>query len=379
MEDLHAVLDAAGSSNPVIFGAHEGSTMAALFAASYPERTRALVLFHARADGSTYRTDPQSAQEFLARLRDGWGVQEWCDVLFREVWPSLAANEEDRRWFANSVRLGATPAVAYALNRAFVETDLRDVLPAVHVPTLLFYRSLPEEEEATMDVASRIPARRRCAYPAPTRQRSSSRPRSQTRSSGSFAGEEALGVPESVLEDCRFHRHRRLNGSRRQDRRPRLARAAVPPSAVGPPAARPLPRPRARHGRRRVLRDLRRPGTRDPGSASDRRRGPRRSASKRESGSTSESARSTRARSSGLAVNIGARVASNAGAGEVLALADRPGLVAGSGMSLEDRRHPRAQGEYPGAGSSSRSQPQTPDVPPLAPRSATDVPAADRE
>ena len=53
MEDLHAVLDAAGSSNPVIFGAYEGSTMAALFAASYPERTRALVLFHARADGSS--------------------------------------------------------------------------------------------------------------------------------------------------------------------------------------------------------------------------------------------------------------------------------------------------------------------------------------
>ena len=158
MEDMHAVLDAAGSSNPVIFGAHEGSTTAALFAASYPERTRALVLFHARADGSTYRTDPQSAQEeFLAGLRDGWGVQEWCDVLFREVWPSLAANEDDRHWFANSVRLGASPAVAYALNRAFVETDLRDVLPAVHAPTLLLYRSLPEEEEATMDVASRIP------------------------------------------------------------------------------------------------------------------------------------------------------------------------------------------------------------------------------
>src|SRR5215204_6495694 len=118
MEDLHAVLDAAGSSSPVIFGAHEGSTMAVLFAASYPERTRALVLFHARAKGSTFRTDAESAPHYLARIRQGWGVREWCDEIFIEVWPSLAASEDDRRWFANSMRVGASPAVAYALNRA---------------------------------------------------------------------------------------------------------------------------------------------------------------------------------------------------------------------------------------------------------------------
>jgi class 3 adenylate cyclase/pimeloyl-ACP methyl ester carboxylesterase len=157
MEDLHAVLDAAGSSSPVIFGAQEGSTMAVLFAALYPERTRALVLFHARAMGHTnYPPDANLARQYLAGIREGWGVQEWCDELFMEAWPSLAASEDDRRWFANSLRVGASPAVAYALNRAYHETDLRDVLPAVHVPTLLLYRALPEEEAATMDVASQI-------------------------------------------------------------------------------------------------------------------------------------------------------------------------------------------------------------------------------
>ena len=49
MEDLRAVLDAAGASNAVVFGSHEGSCMAALYAATYPERTRALALFHPRA------------------------------------------------------------------------------------------------------------------------------------------------------------------------------------------------------------------------------------------------------------------------------------------------------------------------------------------
>jgi pimeloyl-ACP methyl ester carboxylesterase len=83
MEDLHAVLDAAGSSSPVIFGAQEGSTMAVLFAALYPERTRALVLFHARAMGHTnYPPDANLARQYLAGIREGWGVQEWCDELF---------------------------------------------------------------------------------------------------------------------------------------------------------------------------------------------------------------------------------------------------------------------------------------------------------
>src|SRR6476660_3221925 len=57
MEDLHTVLDAAGSPHPVILGAHEGGGMAVLFAATYPERTRALVLFHAQANDDQGRTE----------------------------------------------------------------------------------------------------------------------------------------------------------------------------------------------------------------------------------------------------------------------------------------------------------------------------------
>jgi class 3 adenylate cyclase len=174
--------------------------MAVLFAASYPERTRALVLFHAMAKGEGIESE--AVRQELAQLREGWGTQEWCDELLTWGCPSLAENEEDRRWFANSLRTGASPAVAYALNRAFNETDLRDVLPAVRVPTLLLYRNVYETE--TTELASHIPDAR------------------MMRVSGNdyfgiflsldiadeidrfVAGEEAPSVPESVLATVMF-------------------------------------------------------------------------------------------------------------------------------------------------------------------------------
>ena len=156
MEDLRAVLDAVGSSSAVVFGAHEGCAMAALYAATYPERTRALVLFHpvAHAPG----TEDREVQQELSEVREQWGVQAWCDELLRSGCPTLYANVDDRRWFANWLRVGASPAVAYALNRAFQETDLREVLPAVRVPRLVLYRQAPfDTEDEALDVAAQIP------------------------------------------------------------------------------------------------------------------------------------------------------------------------------------------------------------------------------
>ena len=200
MEDLHAVLDAAESSQPVIFGAHEGGGMAVLFAATYPERTRALVLFHAQAKSDDVGTEP--ALEELARLRDGWGTQEYTDELLAMGCPSLAADEESRRWFANSLRVGASPAVAYALNRAFTETDLRDVLPAVHVPTLLLHRSV--EEEATMEVASLVPGARTMRVSGSDYFGIFLSPDIVDEIERFVAGERAPEIPESVLATVMF-------------------------------------------------------------------------------------------------------------------------------------------------------------------------------
>jgi class 3 adenylate cyclase len=156
MEDLRAVLDAVGSSSPVVFGAHEGCGMATLFAATYPERTRGLVLFHPRLKGKG--TDDREVQQVLSELREGWGTRAWCDELLKIGSPTLYANEDHRRWFSNWLRVGASPSDAYALNRAHAETDLTEVLPAVRVPTLILYRKgrLGAEQDA-LDVAARIP------------------------------------------------------------------------------------------------------------------------------------------------------------------------------------------------------------------------------
>jgi len=156
MDDVRAVLDAVGSSNTVLLGSHDGCSMAALFAATYPERTRALVLFQPIVHFP--QEDIEGYETALAKLRDDWGTQAHSDEMLAWHAPSLSESEEERLWFANWVRVGASPAVAYAMNRAWIETDLRDVLPAVRVPTLVLYREGSYYAPLSLDVANRIPS-----------------------------------------------------------------------------------------------------------------------------------------------------------------------------------------------------------------------------
>jgi class 3 adenylate cyclase/pimeloyl-ACP methyl ester carboxylesterase len=161
MEDVRAVLDAVGSSSAVILGAYDGCAMAALYAATYPERTPALVLF--QPDDSTGAgVIPDEEQEFLVRLREEGWTQPFCDELLEEICPTLYADPANRVWFANWLRVGASPAVAYALNRARWETDLRDVWAAIRVPTLVFHRGAGGREYAGV-VVSHIPGARETA------------------------------------------------------------------------------------------------------------------------------------------------------------------------------------------------------------------------
>jgi len=156
MDDVRAVLDAVGSSSAVLLGSHDGCSMAALYAATYPERTRALVLFHPVAHDPDAQTE--EARDELARLRETWGTQELADEILAEGSPSLAGDPAFREWFTNWLRVGASPSVAYALNRAWYDTDLRDVLPSIRVPTLVFYRDV--HADLARDVADRIPGAR---------------------------------------------------------------------------------------------------------------------------------------------------------------------------------------------------------------------------
>jgi class 3 adenylate cyclase/pimeloyl-ACP methyl ester carboxylesterase len=155
MEDVRAVMRAVGSERAAIFGSHEGCLMATLFAATYPENTMALALFHPSLP--EYEGPPEE----LISLRERWGTNEFCRELLEVSCPTLAASEEGRTWFANWLRVGASPAMGYELNRAFFETDLRDVYAAVRVPTVVLYRdTVPPTPEESLAVAALIPEAR---------------------------------------------------------------------------------------------------------------------------------------------------------------------------------------------------------------------------
>jgi class 3 adenylate cyclase/pimeloyl-ACP methyl ester carboxylesterase len=161
MEDMRAVLESVGSERAVVFGSHEGGHMASLYAATYPESTDALVLFQfsARGEGSD-SVYWQRAREELTR----WGTQEYADQMLAEICPTLLRSVADRLWFANVLRVGASPEIGYALNMTYADSDVRGVLPTIRVPTLVLYRSARLREEAE-DAVARIPNARLAEIP----------------------------------------------------------------------------------------------------------------------------------------------------------------------------------------------------------------------
>jgi pimeloyl-ACP methyl ester carboxylesterase len=268
MEDLHAVLDAAGSEKAVILASHEGCGMAALFAATYPERVSALALFHPAVRGLV-DDDPDEAAAQLRDLRDRWGTQEFADELLRELCQTLYASEEERRLFANYLRVGASPAVAYALNRAFNDTDLSDLLPAVRVPALILYRAL--EREPSIEVANRIPGAQATQVSGSDYLEIFLSPELVDEIELFVAGVAPPAVPERVLATVMFTD---IVGSTEHvaelgDGGSRPAGASSRARAAG---VEQVPRQGAGHGRRRLLRFLRRTRTGDPVRRGDHRR-----------------------------------------------------------------------------------------------------------
>jgi class 3 adenylate cyclase len=201
MDDVRAVLEAVGSSRAVLLAAQDGCSMAALYAATYPERTQALILFHPVAHNPDALTEDVRAE--LAELRESWGTQEYCDKLLAEGAPSLAQDPEQRALFANRLRVGASPGVAYALNRAFYETDLREVLPSVRVPTVVLYRPGYFESHA-LDVAGRIEGARALRISGDEMFYMETSPEVPDEIARFVSGETPPEVPDSVLATVLF-------------------------------------------------------------------------------------------------------------------------------------------------------------------------------
>jgi pimeloyl-ACP methyl ester carboxylesterase len=137
MDDVRAVMDAAECERAAVFGVSEGGAMSMLFAATYPERTRALVLYGTYAHYLTWVLSGEKLDAFIAAIEHGWGTGETAR-LFN---PRKASDETFRRFWARWERQGASPSGAVALTRMNAEIDVRHVIPAIRVPTLVLHRT----------------------------------------------------------------------------------------------------------------------------------------------------------------------------------------------------------------------------------------------
>ena len=127
MDDLRTVLDAVGAERPAVFGAGAGGVISILFAATFPERVRALALFNTTALGT-------EAQSWM--LDEHWGDGSVLDWLA----PEDASDERLRDFLGRLQRLSASPGMALAVQRMLLGLDVRHALPAIQAPTLVMHR-----------------------------------------------------------------------------------------------------------------------------------------------------------------------------------------------------------------------------------------------
>jgi pimeloyl-ACP methyl ester carboxylesterase len=160
MDDVRAVLDAAGSEQTALFGHSEGGSMSVLFAATYPQRTRALVtfgVFARRRRSPDYPWAPSDAdrEATIEQVEHDWVTED----LVRPLVPSRADDSAFLAQLATYYRHSASPGAAAQLLRMNTEIDVRAVLPAIRVPTLVLHRT--DDRDALVEegrwIAARIP------------------------------------------------------------------------------------------------------------------------------------------------------------------------------------------------------------------------------
>src|SRR5439155_20827677 len=162
MDDIRAVMDAADSDRAVLFGVGDGGQLCLLFAATYPERTRALVLWNtpprfSRSADLPFLRSRGEQEQFYDELDRLWGEPGFVEQIIRRNNPDTS--DEEVSAFARVSRLSVSPGAVAQYNRMHLDVDVSEVLPAVRVPTLIFHRP----DSPTMDgrvaahMATRIP------------------------------------------------------------------------------------------------------------------------------------------------------------------------------------------------------------------------------
>jgi pimeloyl-ACP methyl ester carboxylesterase len=142
MDDVRAVMDSADSKRAALLGSGGGGLMSMLFAATYPERTSALVLLNSfarltRAPDYSWGTAPDYEKEFVEKMRTGWGQGVFADV----VAPSVANEPGFREWWARYERLGTRAGAIVPIRQMLQDVDVRRVLSSIQVPTLILSRT----------------------------------------------------------------------------------------------------------------------------------------------------------------------------------------------------------------------------------------------
>jgi pimeloyl-ACP methyl ester carboxylesterase len=143
MDDIRAVMDAVGSEQAILLGVSEGGPLSLLFAATYPERTRALVLCGAEIKERTTddwpwgENTPEGFEQSMRGLADHWG--EGRGIFY--IAPSVAGDKQWREWWGRLCVQAASPGTAEVFMRMAFDIDVRHVLPAISVPTLIIHRT----------------------------------------------------------------------------------------------------------------------------------------------------------------------------------------------------------------------------------------------
>jgi len=132
MDDLRAVMDAVDMERAAVLGISEGGALSVLFAATYPDRCRGLVLY-----GTYARARQEVVEAFLGYVDRAWGTGGSLSMFA----PSRANDPALQRWWSRFERLGASPAAASALMRMNAQINVRDILPTIRVPTLVIHRT----------------------------------------------------------------------------------------------------------------------------------------------------------------------------------------------------------------------------------------------
>ena len=161
MDDIRAVMDATGTERAALWGFSEGAPMAALFAATYPDRVSALVLYGAFArslPAPDYPYAPAADGARWARAIRDWGTGANLELFA----PSAADDARFRAWWARFERGANSPGAALEILRLNAQIDVRDVLPAIRVPTLVLHRGddVTVNVECARHLAATIPGAR---------------------------------------------------------------------------------------------------------------------------------------------------------------------------------------------------------------------------